>query len=261
MAEILEYNISTTATAFSTLRGGGVGCYGGFNITPYCGDNPEHVTACREELCKQLGITDRQLILPHQTHGDKVAIIDEEFLLLSEDEQRDALYGVDAIITALAHTCIGVSTADCIPVLLHDTKRNVVAAIHAGWRGTVARIAEKAITAMVSHYGCCADEMKAAIGPGISLDAVEVGDEVYEAFKEAGFPMQEIARRYPTANGGEKWHIDLWTANSHILQESGVKKGNIHTAGVCTFARHREFFSARRLGIKSGRIFNGIMLK
>ena len=261
MARLLEYSIATTSIAFSTLRGEGVGCYGGFNITPYCDDSPEHVAACREELCKQLGIADKELILPYQTHSDKIAIIDETFIQLKKEEQEKALNGVDGIITALPHTCIGVSTADCIPVLLHDTKQNVIAAIHAGWRGTVARIAEKAIAAMESHYGCRAHDMKAAIGPGISLEAFEVGDEVHEAFRVAGFAMTDIAKRYPCADGGEKWHIDLWAANSHILQQCGVNADNIHIAGICTFTRHEEFFSARRLGIKSGRIFTGIMLK
>ena len=261
MAELLEYNITTASIAFSTYRGEGVGCYGGFNITPYCGDAPEHVTVCRKELCEQLGIADRQLILPYQTHGDKVVIIDEEFMQTDEEEQKAALNGVDAIITSLPHTCIGVSTADCIPVLLHDTRLNVIAAIHAGWRGTVAHIVEKTITTMEQHYGCHPNDMKAVIAPGISIDAFEVGDEVYQAFKTAGFPMEEIARRYPTADGGEKWHIDLWAANSHILQQCGVNADNIHIAGICTFTRHREFFSARRLGIKSGRIFTGIINK
>ena len=261
MVKILKYNTKATTTAFSTYRGEGAGCYGRFNITPYCGDTKEHVTECRKELCEQLGIEDKQLILPYQTHSDRVVVIDNDFTLLDEKEQKEALNGVDAIITALPHTCIGVSTADCIPVLLHDTKRNVVAAIHAGWRGTVARIVEKTISVMELHYGCCPHDMEAIIAPGISIDAFGVGNEVYEAFDTAGFPMNEIARRYPTPEGGEKWHIDLWKANSHILQQCGIKADNIHIAGICTFTQHEDFFSARRLGIKSGRIFNGIMLK
>lgn len=72
--------------------------------------------------------------------------------------------------------------------------------------------------------------------------------------------MQKIARRYPTADGGTKWHLDLWEANSLLLQECGVERERIEIAGVCTFTRHTEFFSARRLGINSGRIFSGIMV-
>ena len=110
-------------------------------------------------------------------------------------------------------------------------------------------------------YGSCAGDIDAIIGPGISIDAFEVGDEVYEAFKEAGFLMQKIARRYPTADGRTKWHLDLWEANSLLLQECGVERERIEIAGVCTFTRHTEFFSARRLGINSGRIFSGIMAR
>ena len=110
---ILEYNIGTGARAFSTMRGGGSGNYGGFNITHYCGDAPEHVAACREELCRMLGITDSRLLLPRQTHGSEVLCIDTAFMELPQEEQQTRLYGVDAIVTSLPRTCIGVSTADC----------------------------------------------------------------------------------------------------------------------------------------------------
>ena len=245
--------------AFSTYRGEGTGSYGGFNITHYCGDTALHVEQCREELCRELGIDDNHLILPRQTHGDKVIAIDGTFMQLSKVQQTDALMAVDAVITDLKQTCIGVSTADCIPVLLHDTKRDVIAAIHAGWRGTVAMIVCKAIDMMRRVYGSCAGDIDAIIGPGISIDAFEVGDEVYEAFKEAGFLMQKIARRYPTADGRTKWHLDLWEANCLLLQQCGVARENIHIAGVCTYKNHNDFFSARRLGINSGRIFSGIL--
>ena len=113
---------------------------------------------------------------------------------------------------------------------------------------------------MCNRYGCTAADIKAIIAPGISIDAFEVGDEVYDNFAEAGFPMSKIAKRYPAAQG-EKWHIDLWEANRLLLIEEGVKEKNITIAGICTYTRHEEFFSARRLGINSGRIFNGIMLR
>ncbi|MBQ2126856.1 MAG: peptidoglycan editing factor PgeF [Bacteroidaceae bacterium] len=261
MAKLLKYKTREDVFAFSTYRGEGTGSYGGFNITHYCGDTALHVEQCREELCKELGIDDSHLILPRQTHSDKVAVIDSHFLQLSNDEQYKALQGIDAIVTALPHICIGVSTADCIPVLLHDAKRNVIAAIHAGWRGTVAMIVCKVIDKMNRLYGSCACDIDAIIGPGISLDAFEVGDEVYEEFCKAGFAMQQIAKRYPATEGGEKWHIDLWEANSLLLQQCSVARENIHIAGVCTYKNHNDFFSARRLGIKSGRIFSGILLK
>lgn len=259
--KILEYNIGTGARAFSTMRGGGSGNYGGFNITHYCGDRPEHVSDCRHELCRTLGIPDTHLILPRQTHGNEILCIDDSFMQINHHEQQKRLYGIDAVVTALPSTCIGVSTADCIPLLLHDTRLRVIAAIHAGWRGTVSRIAVKCIKAMMTHYSCIPEDLKAVIAPGISLGAFEVGDDVYKAFEDAGFCMKRIARRYPTADGDIKWHIDLWEANRLQLVECGVNDENIQMAGICTYTRHEEFFSARRLGIESGRIFNGIMIE
>lgn len=258
--EILEYNIGTGARAFSTKRGGGSGNYGGFNITHYCGDTAEHVAGCRKELCRELGIKDDRLILPRQTHNSNTLVIGQEFLTLTEQEQQARLEGIDAVVTDIPQTCIGVSTADCIPLLLHDPKRRAVAAIHAGWRGTVDRIAIKCISKMKEEYGCTPTDIRAVIAPGISIDAFEVGDEVYEAFAVNGFPMDRIASRYPTATGGSKWHIDLWEANRLQLLGSGVCEEHIRLVGICTYGHHSEFFSARRLGINSGRVFNGVML-
>ena len=258
--ELLEYNIGNGARAFSTKRGEGSGNYGGFNITHYCGDTTEHVAECRKTLCCKLGINDSRLILPRQTHSSETIVIDKNFLALTSEEQKEKLEGIDAIVTDIAQTCIGVSTADCIPLLLYDSEKRAVAAIHAGWRGTVARIAERCVEVMEVRYGSNPADIKAVIAPGISIEAFEIGDEVYEKFAECGFPMERIAERYPTATGGNKWHIDLWEANRLQLLEKGLSEENIHTSGICTYSHHSEFFSARRLGINSGRIFNGIMV-
>ena len=257
--KLLEYNTSENIRAFSTYRGKGSDNYAEFNITHYCGDTEKHVAKCRLELCKELGIEDYSLILPRQTHDNKVICIDLEFTEQCKEQQTALLHGIDAIITNLPQTCIGVSTADCIPILLYDDTRNVIAAVHAGWRGTVAYIAKECILTMRNSYGCITDNIKAIIAPGISIDAFEVGDEVYETFAKAGFPMERIARRYPAAQG-EKWHIDLWEANRLQMIDAGIKAENITVAGICTYNNYNEFFSARRLGINSGRIFNGIMI-
>lgn len=256
--KILEYNTDHNIRAFSTLRGKGSDNYAEFNITHYCGDTPEHVAECREKLCKVLGIEDKSLILPRQTHGNKVICIEKEFTSLCKEQQTELLQGIDAIITDVPRTCIGVSTADCIPVLLYDSTKGVVAAVHAGWRGTVARILNNCITEMICRYRCKAEDIKAIIAPGISMDSFEIGDEVYEEFAKAGFPMSEIAKRYPSGQG-EKWHIDLWEANRLLMVNAGIKEEHITMCGICTYKQHNDFFSARRLGINSGRIFNGII--
>lgn len=255
---LLEYNMGEGIRAFSTTREGGVGTetYAGFNITHYCGDNPEAVVQNRAFLCAELAISDNRLLLPHQTHGCEVLCIDETFLALSPGEQTALLYGKDAVVTDISRLCIGVSTADCVPVLLCDAVRGVVAAVHAGWRGTVARIVEKALQTMQQRYGCSPDDVQAVVGPSISLDAFEVGDEVYDAFCGAGFLPELVARRF-----GGRWHIDLWEANRLQLVACGVRDDSIAVCGICTYSRCDEFFSARRLGINSGRIFNGIMIK
>ena len=99
--------------------------------------------------------------------------------------------------------------------------------------------------------------MIACIGPGISLSAFEVGNEVYEAFRKNGFQMDYISEWKPATH---KYHIDLWAANRLQLLDFGVPSAQVETANICTFTQYEEFFSVRRMGIKSGRILSGIML-
>lgn len=270
--DLLEYPIADHIRAFSTRRSGGVGqgAYAGFNITHYCGDLSTNVSLHRRALCAELGITDAALHLPWQTHGTEVMKIDDSFLRLPAEERAQCLHGIDALITDLPHQCIGISTADCIPILLYDPIHKAVAAIHAGWRGTVADIVGHTVRAMQSHYGTQVHELRAVIGPGIGPEAFEVGNEVYEAFADKHFPMEQIAHRMPafstprtTASSPipEKWHIDLWAANTHLLETVGLPLHHIMVSGICTYTHHETYFSARRLGIKSGRIFTGIMMK
>ena len=186
-------------------------------------------------------------VIPRQTHTTNVRVITD---VPSPEELQD----VDAVVTHLKDFCLCVSTADCVPVLIYDKVREVIAAVHAGWRGTVGRIVEKTIETMKSHYGSEGKDIVVCIGPSISLESFEVGDEVYDTFAEAGFDMNRIAKRY------KKWHLDLWEANRLQLLNQGVLLENIEVAGICTYQQHEDFFSARRLGIQSGRILSGIML-
>ena len=262
--ELLRYELGDEVTAFSTMRRGGYGTgdYAEFNANSYCGDDKSVVEKNKDLLCRQLCIDKSSLIIPHQTHGTGVLCIDADFLCLTAAEQEPQLEGVDALVTGLHDVCISVSTADCVPVLMYDCQHHVVAAVHAGWRGTVAGIVDNVLTVLRGEYGTLPTQIKAVIGPSISIDSFEVGDEVYEMFSDAGFPMLNIAKRYP-AQGvtGDKWHLDLWEANRHLLLQCGVLEENIAVAGICTYQQHERFFSARRLGIQSGRILNGIMIK
>lgn len=251
------YALGDEVTAFSTTRHGGysTGNYTEFNINHYCGDSETNIRKNREALCALLGISNDHLLMPHQVHLTKTARIDKKILSLTEEQRCEALEGYDALITDLRGICIGVSTADCIPILLYDEAHHAVCAIHAGWRGTVARIAEKAVAEMKAAYGTRPKQIKAQIGPGIHLDSFEVGDEVYETFAQAGFEMSSISRH------DEKWHIDLPECNRQQLLSLGVPSQAITVSPVCTFKLAANYFSARRLGINSGRIFTGIFLK
>ncbi len=258
------YELGAGVQAFSTRRSGGCskGLYASFNINEYCGDDPEDVRRNRKALCRQLHLDEDRLVMPHQTHGTKVLCVDEAFFAGSASWRKERLEGVDALITRLPATCIGVSTADCIPVLLYDAGTGAIAAVHAGWRGTVGRIVEKTIDAMADTFGTRSVDVKAVIGPGISLEAFEVGDEVYDTFAAAGLPVSVLARRYSSAGetGGQmKWHIDLWEANRCQLVDKGVPREQIQLSGLCTYFHSDRYFSARRLGVCSGRIWNGIV--
>lgn len=258
------YQMGEGVTAFSTMRQGGYseGDYAAFNINRFCGDNEEAIRRNREALCHILGIEDQRLLMPHQVHLTEIAVVDEELLRTSTEEQQKKLDGIDALMTDLSGVCIGVSTADCIPVLLYDNVHHAACAIHAGWRGTVKRIVEKAVVRMKDVYGTRPCDVIAQIGPGIHLESFEVGNEVYEAFEHEGFSMEQISKRYKTTDGtGEKWHIDLPACNRGQLLAAGVLDEHVCVSPVCTFQQSDTYFSARRLGICSGRIYTGILLR
>lgn len=247
--QLTYYNMGTGVTAFSTTRQGGcsTGNYAAFNINGYCGDDEVHIAANKVALCGLLGIDSNRLVMPHQVHDCVVRRID--------GPQQGVIEGVDAVMTDVPQLCIGVSTADCIPVLLYDSTHCAVSAVHAGWRGTVLRIVQKAVEAMCHAYGTAPADLQAVIGPGISLDSFEVGDEVYDQFLSAGFDMQPISRREA------KWHIDLPMCNRLQLMEAGVPADHIQMTNICTYQQYDRYFSARRLGIQSGRIYTGILIK
>lgn len=267
MVPVLTYfNIDPDVIAFSSTRHGGISkdAYGEFNINPYCGDKYSRVVGNRKLLADGLGLHPAEILLPHQIHGTKNVIIDEKILAYPKELISMSLEGADSLTCDIKGICIGVSTADCIPVLLFDRKKKCSAAIHAGWRGTAKRIVMKTLETMHEHYGTNPMDIVAAIGPGISKKNFEVGFDVYDIFKSAGFDMQAIAssgRRMGYKNKPKKFYIDLPLCNKMQLVESGVAPENILMSGICTYDDYEDYFSARRLGPDSGRIYSGIIIK
>ncbi len=204
----------------------------------------------------------RDAVLPypvtqgHQVHNCKVAVIDRPGLT------REDLEGYDAFVTNLPGVAIGVRTADCVPILLYDPVKRVIAAVHAGWKGTVLRISQNALEVMAFKFGSSAADIKAVIGPAIGPDSFQVGIEVAEKFKHAGFPMDYVWSFHGAGDGTPMsggHHIDLFKANRWLLEQAGVTPDNIQVFDIDTFTA-TEFFSARREGTQCGRNINSIML-
>lgn len=235
---------------FVTTRQGGcsTGNYSSFNCSPFSGDDVKSVCSNIQILLSSFPKQPKKLIIPSQVHGAEVGVITSE---------NQSLDGLDALVTNESRYCLCVSTADCVPILLYDPVHKAIAAVHAGWRGTVARIVQRTLEVMKETYSTDPKDVVACIGPSISMEAFEVGQEVYDAFRDADFNMDKIAFWHTVM---ENWHIDLWEANRYLLMQAGVPFSNIEIAEICTFKCDEQFFSARRLGIKSGRILSGIML-
>ena len=241
---------------FCTTRQGGVsvGNYASMNMSPFSGDNVEHQSENLNLLKKKLNSTD--LIIPFQTHGTEIGIINEDFIQKNFAERADLLNGVDALITKEPNVCIGVTTADCVPLIFYDPQLEVIAVAHAGWRGTCGRIAEKVAKRMQEEFGSHPQHINVVIGPSISGTVYNVGNELIDNFSSAGFPVAEI---FNTNN--ELIYLDLWKANQWLLESMGVPADHIQISEICTYTQHEKFFSARRLGLKSGRMLSAIMLK
>lgn len=216
----------------------------------FTGDEESIYKGFRKELATSCEWDAGRFAFPRQTHSDHVAIVTSENL-------QPAVANTDALITTEPGLFVCVQTADCVPVLLFDPIKKVVAAVHAGWRGTVSKIAALTVTKMTETFGCNPADIQAGIGPSIHMHAYEVGPEVVEAVK-AAFPNQNALLK-PSLQEG-KAYLDLWETNKIILTQAGLKEENIEVMGLCSFEHHDLFYSARRDGIQTGRMVSGIRL-
>ena len=221
------------------------------NKPRFTGDREADYNGFRRELSLSCEWDAKRFIFPRQTHSDSVAVVSSESLV-------STISDTDALITNEPGLFVCVQTADCVPILLFDPHRKVVAAIHAGWRGTVSKIALKTIQKMTEKFGCRPSEIIAGIGPSIHIHAYEVGPEVVEAVN-ANFSTTSALLK-PSLNKG-KAYFDLWEANQTVLIESGIPEENIELMGLCSFEHSDLFYSARRDGADTGRMVSGIRLR
>ncbi len=214
--------------------------YSSFNLCHYTGDDPGRVKASRQMLARELGIPADAVIVPRQTHSTNVLVISDS-VSLDEINVDD----IDALVTNRRDIVIGVNTADCLPVVVVDELHGVAGVAHAGWRGAVGGVVLKMMDAM-EELGAQPERMTAYLGPAICKECFEVGEEV-----AMQFPDICVDRSYP------KPHVDLPRFAFEQLTARGVAADRIvsDSGELCTKCHADYLFSARKLGIASGRNF------
>lgn len=197
-----------------------------------------------------------KLVTLRQMHSGVVHAVGTEALEGSlETAEGKAVLEGDGITTSVPGVMAAVGTADCAPILLVDTRRRVVAALHAGWRGTAAGIAEAGIAKMRSEYGSHVEDLAAAVGPSIGACCYAVGEEVREAFAARYKYADDLFRHV-----GQAMHVDLWDANRRQLLGAGLKDAQITVVGECTACARDEQGAKKYFSHRADRGIAGRML-
>ncbi|MBI5070528.1 MAG: peptidoglycan editing factor PgeF [Deltaproteobacteria bacterium] len=219
-----------------TTRAGGASRspYAGLNLSTSTGDEGASVEENWARLRQETGLSFARV---KQVHGSAVARRDAPSLPGEE---------ADAVITARPGLAACVLTADCVPILLGDPSSGAVAAVHAGWRGTLARAAARAVEALEREFGARRENLLAAVGPAIGPCCYEVSPDLAERFvAEIGPSACMVHPRTP--------RVDLWTANERVLCDAGIPPERIEVIERCTACDDEAFFSHRRDGVRTGR--------
>jgi len=232
--EIFE---SLDVFAAESTRHGGVSPspYASLNLGLNTDDEPANIEENRRRYLTQLGLSAETLASAHQVHG-------KEVLLVTEPVYEN---GYDAIITREPGLAVGVTIADCCPVLIYDAKNKAVAAIHAGWRGTVARVVLTALQRMQLEFRTHPNDCYAYVGTCISQEHYEVDEKVALRFAES----HKIKGEAPG-----KWMVDLRVANKHQLLSFGIPVSQIEVSPYCTWQHNEDFFSHRKEQGRTGRM-------
>jgi YfiH family protein len=195
-----------------------------------------------------IGVPPERLVHLEQVHGRRVVTI-------RRGEPRQAGGGrprADILVSDDPSVALVVQVADCVPLLMADSRTGAVAAVHAGWRGTLAGAAPAAVAALAEEFGARPEDLLVALGPSIGPCCYTVGADVIAAFRSSGF--REVLGRWFTQDGDGKARLDLWTANEDQLTAAGVRAGRITTSRLCTSSHPAVFHSYRRDGRGTGRL-------
>lgn len=234
-----------------STRLGGVsqGAFESLNLALHTGDNSKDVVANRQKFCETLGLDFSRLVTAQQVHGDVVAKVTACEIGKGREFYEDALQNTDALITNLSNVPLMLFFADCVPVLIADPVHRAIGISHAGWKGTVANIAQKTILAMGKNYGTNPVDCLVGIAPSIGPCCYEVDDVVVNRLKEKFPKWQELLQPHRG-----RWLLNLWDANRMQLEDIGVLHNNISISGVCTSCNSTLFFSYRADKGHTGRI-------
>ena len=226
--------------AFST-RLGGVSALPSraLNLAYFKGDEKDAVAENRRRFLKAMGAEGVQIVTARQTHSTERCTIE------SAQQARGPQPECDAMITRMSDVLLGVQTADCLPVLIADTKSGAVAGIHAGWRGTAGRITERTIADLMLSGGVNPRDCIAALGPTACAECYEVGEDVIERYKSEFGYWRNLLVNFKE-NG--KAHLDIRAANVQQLMFCGFSEDRIHVAEFCTMHQNELFFSYRKEG-------------
>ncbi len=196
----------------------------------------------RDAMRSQLGALELRLYTLRQIHGDEIVIINRSTPLTDERPAADGLISFDGGVL------LGIATADCVPILMVDPQKEIVAALHAGWRGTLKGIVRRALELLIAYWDVDLQTLQVALGPSIGSCCYEVGPEVGEAIIER-WRIQNPAAWRPV---GGKGFLDLREVNLTQLTEAGVCQSHVAFVGPCTFC-DPSFASYRRDGAGAGR--------
>jgi polyphenol oxidase len=218
-----------------------------FTLSYSSSPDKEFVKSNRAKLAHAIGVPADKLVMPSQVHKTRIVKV-------TSSTTKDELMDTDALLTSEAGICIAVMSADCVPILIYDRKNHACAAVHSGWKGTVARILEKTLAEMNKEFGTKGSDIVAGIGPSVSQQSYEVGEEVVAAVRESFSNATELLMPLPA----NKAKLNLWNANKAQLIDFGVPDEQIEISNLCTVLNNEYFFSARKGD--SGRFAAGICM-
>lgn len=226
---------------FSTRLGGvSQGIYSSLNLGVNRGDDPECVRENYRRFCAAIGTKPENVVFSSQVHGCGVRVVTTADR--GKGLEREVDYEADALVTDVPGLALTVFSADCLPILLYDPVRRAVGAAHAGWRGTSLGIVTQTVERMYACYGCRAEDILAAIGPGISKCCFETHEDVPNAMTEAlGASALQFIEMLPTG----KFRVDLKGLNAKRLEDAGLLKEHIAVSPDCTACRPEQYWSHR----------------